>query len=102
MKQPSLYRCLPPIGRYDEAFDRGAYPEHRHLANRWADLVRERPATVEAQCTFFESVPEKDAVELARSLRDLDARALKAERLRAALEDSSDLAEGFMVAAAAI
>ena len=69
---------------------------------RPANLVRERPATVDAQCTFFESRPEKEAVELARSLWDLDEWALKAVRLRAALEDSTDLAEGFMVTAAVL
>jgi phenylacetic acid degradation operon negative regulatory protein len=69
---------------------------------RPANLVRGRPATVDAQCTFLESVPEKDPVELARSLWDLDAWALKADRLRAALEDSTDLAEGFMVTAAVL
>jgi phenylacetic acid degradation operon negative regulatory protein len=69
---------------------------------RPANLVRERPVTIDAQCSFFESRPEMDAVGLARSLWDLDAWALKAVQLRAALEDSTDLAEGFMVTAAVL
>jgi phenylacetic acid degradation operon negative regulatory protein len=69
---------------------------------RPANLVRDRPATVAAQCTFFKSWPELDPVELARSLWDLDAWAAKAVRLRAALDDSTDLAEGFMVTAAVL
>jgi phenylacetic acid degradation operon negative regulatory protein len=69
---------------------------------RPANLVRARPATVDAQCTFFESRPEMDAVDLARSLWDLDAWALKAGRLRTALDEATDLAEGFMVTAAVL
>ena len=69
---------------------------------RPANLVRERPATVDAQCTFFESRPEVDALDLARSLWDLDTWALKAGRLLAALDEATDLAEGFTVTAAVL
>jgi phenylacetic acid degradation operon negative regulatory protein len=69
---------------------------------RPANLSREQSAIVEAQCTFFESRPHGDAVELARSLWDLETWASDARRLRAALEGATDLAEGFMVTAAVL
>ena len=97
---PRALRDRVALRRGMAAFRLGELREGTWL--RPANLVRARPATVDAQCTFFESRPEMDAVELARSLWDLDAWALKAGRLRAALDDATDLAEGFMVTAAVL
>lgn len=67
---------------------------------RPANLAREVPATVAAQCMFFNGHPEGDRMALTRSLGDLDAWAAKARRLQGALEDATELKDGFMVTAA--
>lgn len=66
---------------------------------RPANLARELPSNVADQCLFFYGHPEGDRLELTRSLWDLDAWAAEAHRLQAALEDATELKEGFLVTA---
>lgn len=61
-----------------------------------------RPVATETQCLWFEARPEDDPVMLARQLWPLDDWAHRGRRLRAALERSTGLAEGFMLSAAVL
>jgi len=69
---------------------------------RPANLVRDRPAAVTAQCTFLVGRPEQDPERLAGALWDLRAWMRRAERLRAALVPTAPLAEQFTVGAAVL
>lgn len=69
---------------------------------RPANLVRERPAIVSAQCALFEGRPEDDPATLAASLWDLDGWAQQAEQIRAAYDRAPEVAEQFTVSAAAL
>jgi phenylacetic acid degradation operon negative regulatory protein len=69
---------------------------------RPANLLRERPATVTAQCMFLTGRPEEDPEHLAARLWDLQAWMRRADRLLDALQPAAPLAEQFTVAAAAL
>jgi phenylacetic acid degradation operon negative regulatory protein len=63
------------------------------------NLLRQPDGLVADQCAFFESRPEQEPLELARSLWDLDAWAAEAARLRGELDTATSLKGGFMVTA---
>jgi phenylacetic acid degradation operon negative regulatory protein len=67
---------------------------------RPANLTRERPALVTAQCTFFTGQPESP--DLAERLWDLPAWAARARELAAALDEAADLSAQFTLAAAVL
>ncbi len=67
---------------------------------RPANLVRERPPVVLAQCTLLTGAPESDPAELAAALWDLDGWARRARSLQRALTGAHALAERFTVSAA--
>ncbi|MEU1387632.1 MULTISPECIES: PaaX family transcriptional regulator C-terminal domain-containing protein [unclassified Nonomuraea] len=66
---------------------------------RPANLVREWPETVTAQCTLIDGRPHRDPTPL---LWDLDGWAAEAGRLERALDRADGLAEGFLVSAAVL
>jgi phenylacetic acid degradation operon negative regulatory protein len=66
---------------------------------RPANLVREWPGTVTAQCTLIDGRPHGDPTAL---LWDLDGWAAEARRLERSLDRADGLAEGFMVSAAVL
>jgi phenylacetic acid degradation operon negative regulatory protein len=66
---------------------------------RPANLVREWPEIVTAQCTLIDGRPHRDPTPL---LWDLDGWAAEALRLERALERADGLAEGFLVSAAVL
>ncbi|GAA3235259.1 PaaX family transcriptional regulator C-terminal domain-containing protein [Nonomuraea helvata] len=66
---------------------------------RPANLVREWPETVTAQCTLIDGRPHGDPTPL---LWDLDGWAAEARGLERALERADGLAEGFLVSAAVL
>ncbi|MER6509933.1 PaaX family transcriptional regulator C-terminal domain-containing protein [Nonomuraea sp. NPDC050227] len=66
---------------------------------RPANLVREWPETVTAQCTLIDGRPHGDPTPL---LWDLDGWAAEAGRLERALDRADGLAEGFLVSAAVL
>ncbi len=66
---------------------------------RPANLVRERHPILREQCTFYQSRPEDDPLELAASLWDLQAWASEARRLQSELAGATGLTEGFIVTA---
>jgi phenylacetic acid degradation operon negative regulatory protein len=66
---------------------------------RPANLVREWPESVTAQCTLIDGLPHSDPTPL---LWDLDGWAAEARRLEGALERADGLAEGFLVSAAVL
>jgi phenylacetic acid degradation operon negative regulatory protein len=67
---------------------------------RPANLTRDRPALVTEQCTFLFGRPETPG--LAASLWDLSAWAAQARELAEALDEATDLASTFMLAAAVL
>ncbi|MFH8983197.1 PaaX family transcriptional regulator C-terminal domain-containing protein [Streptomyces varsoviensis] len=67
---------------------------------RPANLVRDRPAVVLAQCALLTGGPETDPAELAAALWDLDGWARAARDLQRALGNAHGLAERFTVSAA--
>jgi phenylacetic acid degradation operon negative regulatory protein len=67
---------------------------------RPANLTRERPALVAEQCTFLVGRPETPG--LAGSLWDLPGWAERARELTEALDEATDLASTFMLAAAVL
>jgi len=67
---------------------------------RPANLTRERPALVAEQCTFLVGRPETPG--LADSLWDLPGWAARARELAEALEEATDLASTFILAAAVL
>jgi phenylacetic acid degradation operon negative regulatory protein len=69
---------------------------------RPANLDRERPTIVTAQCALFEGRPETNPVTLAASLWDLDGWARRAGRLRTGFDRATGAAEQFTVSAAAL
>lgn len=66
---------------------------------RPANLVRDWPESVTAQCTLIDGRPHGDPTPL---LWDLDGWAAEARRLERALERADGLAEGFLVSAAVL
>ncbi|MGB3442671.1 MAG: PaaX family transcriptional regulator C-terminal domain-containing protein [Actinophytocola sp.] len=66
---------------------------------RPANLVRERPAPVVEQCTFLTGRPEAD---LTGTLWDLPGWAARAGELAEALDEATDLASTFILAAAVL
>ncbi|NEA23017.1 PaaX family transcriptional regulator C-terminal domain-containing protein [Actinomadura bangladeshensis] len=69
---------------------------------RPANLTRTRPAPVVRQCTFLTGRPEEDPAALAATLWDLDAWTTRAESLRTALTEATDIADRFTLAAAVL
>ena len=67
---------------------------------RPANLVRERPALVVEQCTFLTGRPESPG--LVATLWDLDGWAAHARDLESALDEATDLASTFILAAAVL
>ncbi|MFI6496059.1 PaaX family transcriptional regulator C-terminal domain-containing protein [Nonomuraea typhae] len=66
---------------------------------RPANLLREWPESVSAQCTRIDGRPRRDPTPL---LWDLDGWAAEARQLERALETADGLAEGFIVSAAVL
>jgi len=66
---------------------------------RPANLVRKRPALVVEQCTFLAGRPESD---LTSTLWDLPGWAARARDLEEALDEATDLASTFILAAAVL
>ncbi|MFJ9407732.1 PaaX family transcriptional regulator C-terminal domain-containing protein [Streptomyces sp. NPDC101393] len=69
---------------------------------RPANLDRDRPAVATEQCTWLTGTPDGDPAALAGRLWDLDAWALRARALMAALDAAATPADRFTVAAAAL
>ncbi|MEW2029161.1 PaaX family transcriptional regulator C-terminal domain-containing protein [Streptomyces roseifaciens] len=71
---------------------------------RPANLLRDRPPVVTAQCTLLTGAPEGDPARLAAALWDLDGWASRARFLESALRDdrAAALAERFTVSAAVL
>ncbi|MFC4859318.1 PaaX family transcriptional regulator C-terminal domain-containing protein [Actinophytocola glycyrrhizae] len=66
---------------------------------RPANLVRERPGAVVEQCTFLSGRPETDVT---GTLWDLPGWAARARELESALDEATDLASTFILAAAVL
>jgi phenylacetic acid degradation operon negative regulatory protein len=69
---------------------------------RPANLIRTRPDPVVRQCTFLTGRPEGDPAALAAALWDLDAWTARADTLRTALTEATDIADRFTLAAAVL
>ncbi len=69
---------------------------------RPANLVRDRPPAVTAQCTFLTGRPEQDPARLAAALWDLEGWTRRARELLEALDPALPPADQFVIAAAVL